>query len=84
MTGTITNPDSPMLFWLSIIPFTSPVSMLTRIPYGVPYSEIFLSAALLIATFVFCTWIAGKIYRTGILMYGKKSTLKEIWRWIKH
>lgn len=83
MTGTIANPDSPMIFWLSIIPFTAPVSMLTRIPYGVPYSEIFLSAALLIATFVLCTWMAGKIYRTGILMYGKKSTLKEIWRWIR-
>lgn len=83
MAGTITNPDSPLNFWLSIIPFTSPITMLSRIPYGVPYSEVILSGALLIATFVVCTWLAGKIYRTGILMYGKKSTLKEIWRWIR-
>ena len=83
MTGTIANPDSQLNFWLSIIPFTSPVTMLTRIPYGVPYSEIILSALLLIATFVLCTLIAGRIYRTGILLYGKKPTLKEIWRWIK-
>ena len=83
LTGTISNPDSQLNFWLSIIPFTSPVTMLSRIPYGVPYSEIFLSALLLIATFVLCTLVAGKIYRTGILMYGKKPTLKELWRWIK-
>lgn len=83
LTGTISSPDSQLNFWLSIIPFTSPVTMLSRIPYGVPYSEIFLSALLLIATFVLCTLIAGKIYRTGILMYGKKPTMKELWRWIK-
>ena len=83
LTGTISSPDSQLNFWLSIIPFTSPVTMLSRIPYGVPYSEIFLSALLLIATFVLCTLIAGKVYRTGILMYGKKPTMKELWRWIK-
>ena len=83
LTGTISSPDSQLNFWLSIIPFISPVTMLSRIPYGVPYSEIFLSALLLIATFVLCTLIAGKIYRTGILMYGKKPTMKELWRWIK-
>ena len=83
LTGTISSPDSQLNFWLSIIPFTSPVTMLSRIPYGVSYSEIFLSALLLIATFVLCTLIAGKVYRTGILMYGKKPTMKELWRWIK-
>ena len=83
LTGTISSPDSQLNFWLSIIPFTSPVTMLSRIPYGVPCSEIFLSALLLIATFVLCTLIAGKVYRTGILMYGKKPTMKELWRWIK-
>ena len=83
LTGTISNPDSTLNFWLSIIPFTSPVTMLARIPYGVPYSELFLSAVLLIVTFVAVTWVASKIYRTGILMYGKKATLKEIGRWIK-
>ena len=83
LTGTMSNPDSTLNFWLSIIPFTSPVTMLARIPYGVPYSELFLSAVLLIVTFVAVTWVASKIYRTGILMYGKKATLKEIVRWIK-
>ena len=84
LTGTMSNPDSTLNFWLSIIPFTSPVTMLARIPYGVPYSELFLSAVLLIVTFVAVTWVASKIYRTGILMYGKKATLKEIWRWIRN
>lgn len=81
--STIGNPDSTINWWLSIIPFTSPITMLARIPYGVPYTELFISALLLIATFVLCTWLAAKVYRTGILMYGKKSTFKEIWRWIR-
>ena len=83
LTGTMSNPDNSLKFWLSIIPLTSPITMLARIPYGVPYSELFLSAVLLIVTFVAITWVASKIYRTGILMYGKKATLKEIWRWIR-
>ncbi len=83
MISTVGNPDCTINLWLSIIPFTSPISMLARIPYGVPYSEIFLSAILLIATFVLFTWLGAKIYRTGILMYGKKSTLAEVWRWIR-
>lgn len=83
LTSTMTNPDNQINFWLSIIPFTSPITMLARIPFGVPYSEIILSATLLIATFVLCTWLAGKIYRTGILMYGKKASMKEVWRWIR-
>jgi len=82
LASTMTNPDSNLNFWLSIIPFTSPVVMLARIPYGVPYSELFLSALLLIVTFVVVTWLAGKIYRTGILMYGRKATMKDIKRWI--
>lgn len=81
--STIGNPDCQLNFWLSIIPFTSPITMLARIPYGVPYSEIILSAILLIATFVLFTMIAAKIYKTGILMYGKKASLKEVWRWIR-
>ncbi len=83
-SSTIGNPDSTLNLWLSLIPFTSPITMLARIPYGVPYSQIFLSAFLLIVTFVAITWLAGKIYRTGILMYGKKPTIKEIWRWIRN
>lgn len=83
-TMIINNPDSSFATWLSIIPFTSPVAMMMRIPYGVPYWQISLSVALLVVTFVFITWVAAKIYRTGILMYGKKTTYKEIWKWLKY
>jgi len=78
------NPDSPISFWFSIIPFTSPIVMMARIPFGVPWPEFFLSAGLLVAFFIGATWLAGKIYRTGILMYGKKPTLKEMLRWITY
>ena len=77
------NPDGPLGFWLSIIPFTSPVAMIARIPFGVPAWQIALSIALLLGTTVFMIFLAGKIYRVGILMYGNKATLKEIWKWIK-
>ncbi len=78
------NPDGPLAFWLSIIPLTSPVSMMVRIPYGVPYWQIGLSMLILMLSFVLFTWFAGKIYRIGILMYGKKPSYKEIWKWIKY
>ncbi len=71
----VNNPDGALAFWLSIIPLTSPVVMMVRIPFGVPYGELILSMSLLVAGFLFTTWFAGKIYRTGILMYGKKSEL---------
>ncbi|CAD7811461.1 hypothetical protein CHRY9390_02360 [Chryseobacterium aquaeductus] len=77
------NPDGPLGFWLSIIPFTSPVAMIARIPYGVPAWEIALSIFLLLVTTVFMIFLAGKIYRVGILMYGNKATLKELWKWIR-
>ncbi|NML56025.1 ABC transporter permease [Chryseobacterium cheonjiense] len=77
------NPDGPLGFWLSIIPFTSPVAMIARIPFGVPAWQIALSIALLLMTTIFMIFVAGKIYRVGILMYGNKATLKEIWKWIK-
>lgn len=77
------NPDGPLGFWLSIIPFTSPVAMIARIPYGVPAWQIALSIFLLLATTIFMIFLAGKIYRVGILMYGNKATLKEIWKWIR-
>ncbi|UMQ43760.1 ABC transporter permease [Chryseobacterium sp. Y16C] len=79
----INNPDGPLGFWLSIIPFTSPVAMIARIPYGVPVWQIALSIVLLLGTTLFMIFLAGKIYRVGILMYGNKATLKEIWKWIK-
>ncbi|WP_312900425.1 ABC transporter permease [Chryseobacterium taichungense] len=77
------NPDGPLGFWLSIIPFTSPVAMIARIPFGVPAWQIALSIALLLGTTIFMIFVAGKIYRVGILMYGNKATLKEIWKWIR-
>ena len=80
----VNNPEGPVAFWLSIIPFTSPVIMMIRIPFGVPYWEIFVSMTLLILTFITATWFAGKIYRTGILMYGKKTNYKELWKWLRY
>ena len=76
-------PDSSIAFWGSIIPFTSPIVMISRLPFGVPSWEIILSVALLIATFVLCAWMSAKIYKVGILMFGKKSTWKDLWKWFK-
>ena len=78
------SPDGILAFWMSIIPFTSPVIMMVRIPFGVPGWELLLSMVLLIGTFIASTWIAGRIYRTGILMYGKKASYKELWKWISY
>ena len=80
----VNNPDSNLSVWLSMIPFTSPVSMMVRIPFGVPIWQIVLSVVLLAGTFVLMTWVAAKIYRTGILMYGKKLSYKEIFKWLKY
>ena len=80
----VSNPDSSLSIWLSMIPFTSPISMMVRIPFGVPIWQVVVSAALLAGTFVLMTWIAAKIYRTGILMYGKKLSYKEIFKWLKY
>lgn len=84
MISAINNPDNTLAFWFSIIPFTSPVVMMARIPFGVPWWQMALSGSLLIATFVGMTWVAGKVYRTGILMYGKKTSYKEIWKWLRY
>ncbi|MBS4058793.1 MAG: ABC transporter permease [Bacteroidetes bacterium] len=80
----VNNPDGPLAFWLSIFPLTSPVIMMVRIPFGVPYWELGLSMTLLAAGFIFTTWLAAKIYRTGILMYGKKVNYKELWKWLSY
>lgn len=77
-------PDSSISVWLSMIPFTSPVAMMLRIPFGVPIWQVVTSIALLFVTFIVFTWLAGKVYRTGILMYGKKVSWKEIIKWIKY
>ena len=76
-------PDSSLVFWGSMIPFTSPIVMLSRIPFGVPGWELALSMLLLVATFALCAWASAKIYKVGILMYGKKSSFKDLWKWLK-
>ena len=80
----VNDPDSSLAVWMSMIPFTSPVVMMVRIPFGVPIWQVVVSAILLAGTFVGMTWVAAKIYRTGILMYGKKPTYKEIFKWLKY
>ena len=85
--GSITimnNPDGPMSFWLSMIPFTSPIAMLARIPFDVPVWELVLSIGILLVSTLGMVFIASKIYRVGILMYGNKVTLKELWKWMKN
>ena len=76
-------PDSTIVFWASMIPFTSPIGMLARLPFGVPGWEIVLSIVLLILTFVLFAWLSAKIYKVGILMFGKKTSWKDLWRWLK-
>ena len=76
-------PDSSIAFWASMFPFTSPIVMIARLPFGVPGWEIALSLVLLILTFVVCAWASAKIYKVGILMFGKKSTWKDLWKWLK-
>ena len=83
MFNVINNPESGLAFWFSMIPFTSPIVMMVRIPFEVPFWQILLSWSILIASFVFMVWLSGKIYRTGILMYGKKVNYKELWKWIR-
>ena len=84
MLHTFQHPSSPLSFWASIIPFTSPMVMLARLPFGVvPGWQLALSVALLLVTFVLVTWISARIYRVGILMYGKKATFKDLYKWMK-
>ena len=84
MMSAMKNPNGSLAYWFSLIPFTSPIVMMARIPYGVPYIDLAISMALLVITFVLTTWIAGKIYRVGILMYGKKVSYKELWKWFRY
>ena len=80
----INDPHGTIATWLSFIPLTSPIAMLVRIPFGVPVWQIALSFAILVAGFVFATWVAARIYRVGILMYGKKPTLRELIKWFNY
>ena len=77
------NPDSQLVVWGSLIPFTSPIVMLARIPYGVPMWQLALSLVLLLLTFIACAWASAKIYKAGILLFGKKTTFKDLWKWLK-
>ncbi|MBK9356800.1 MAG: ABC transporter permease [Bacteroidales bacterium] len=78
----INNPEGPIAFWFSMIPFTSPIIMMVRLPFGVAPWELALSMAILTVTFVGAVWLAGRVYRTGILMYGKKVSWGEMWKWL--
>jgi ABC-2 type transport system permease protein len=82
--ATMQNPESSLSFWFSLIPLTSPIVMVARIPFGVDAWEIVLSMAIMLVTIFGCIWMAAKIYRTGILMYGKKTSYKEIWKWLTY
>ncbi|WP_085535226.1 ABC transporter permease [Massilibacteroides vaginae] len=78
------NPDGPLAFWCSLIPLTSPIVMMIRLPFDVPYWQLLLSVALLYGTAILITWFSAKIYRVGILMYGKKPDLKELIKWMRY
>lgn len=84
MMAVINDPNSPVAFWASMVPLTSPIVMMARIPYDIPMWEIALSLAILYASFLAMVWLAAKIYRVGIFMYGKKPTLKELWKWVRY
>lgn len=84
MFSVINSPESSLAWWFSIIPFTSPIVMMVRIPFGVPVIDLVLSFSVLILSFIFMVWLSGKIYRIGILMYGKKVSYKELWKWIRY
>jgi ABC-2 type transport system permease protein len=84
MMTIINDPNSPVAVWCSYIPFTSPIVMMARIPCGIPTWEIVLSLGILYASFVVMVWLAAKIYRVGIFMYGKKPSFKELWKWMRY
>ena len=84
LTTVMNDPNSPLVVWCSMIPFTSPIIMMGRIPSGIPTWEVVTSLVLLFATFIVMVWLAGKIYRVGIFMHGKKPTFKELYKWLKY
>ena len=77
----VNNPDSTLAFWLSVIPFTAPIAMMVRVPFGVPDWQLALSMVMMVAGFLFTTWVAARIYRVGVLMYGKKASYQELAKW---
>ena len=84
MMTIMNDPNSQVAFWFSMIPFTSPVVMMARIPYGIPVWEVILSLVILYASFTAMVWLAAKIYRVGIFMYGKKPSFKELYKWVRY
>lgn len=82
--GSMENTDGPLAFWASLFPLTSPIVMMVRLPFGVPLWQEILSLVLLFATALLFVWVAAKIYRVGILMYGKKPTMKDLWKWLRY
>ncbi len=82
--GAVASPDSPLSFWTSMIPFTSPMVMMARIPFGIPAWQVCTSLAVLAVSFLGMVWLAAKVYRVGIFMYGKKPTLRDLWMWIRY
>jgi ABC-2 type transport system permease protein len=82
--GTMQNPESSLSFWCSMIPLTSPIVMMARIPFDVPGWQIAVSMVIMLITFTAFVWMAAKVYRTGILMYGKKTSWKEMWKWLRY
>ncbi|MDD4033425.1 MAG: ABC transporter permease [Bacteroidales bacterium] len=84
LSSVFRDPSGPVAFWFSMIPFTSPIIMMARIPFGVPLHELFISMFILVVFFIGAIWMAAKIYRTGILMYGKKPGWAELWKWIRY
>ena len=80
----VESPHGDMAYWFSMFPFTSPIVMMVRIPFGVPFFELVLSTLILTISFISTIWLASKIYRVGILMYGKKASFKELWKWINY
>lgn len=83
MMSVFNDPNSPLAVWSSMIPFTSPIVMMARIPFGIPTWEIILSLVLLYATFLLTTWLAAKIFRVGIFMHGKRPSWRELWQWVR-
>ena len=83
MTTIFNDPNSPIAFWASMIPFTSPIVMIARIPFGIPWWEVVVSLVVLYVTFVGVVWLASRIFRIGIFMHGKRPSWRELWQWLK-
>jgi ABC-2 type transport system permease protein len=83
MMSVFNDPNSPIAFWSSMIPFTSPIVMIARVPFGIPVWEIIVSLIVLYLTFIATTYLASKIFRVGIFMHGKRNTWRDLWVWIR-